>query len=77
MTALIPSHAIAALKRVRGVEAAFLDGSHLYAVAPEHDAVDQLALLAIEDTMQGIEVHVWAHQGRDPAERFPESLRVF
>lgn len=55
-----------ALKGVPGVEAAFLDGRSIYAVAREHGTVDRQALVDIEDRLAelgNIEIHVRAHQG--------------
>ena len=70
------------LEQVPGVDAAFLDedGGYLYVVAKEHDDLNWSQLEPIEDVLNRffglVSLLLRGHQGRDPAEMFPEMTRV-
>jgi hypothetical protein len=69
------------LRRVLGLETAFIDGAHIYSVAKEHRDVDWAALIEAEDKITqrcpDAQISVRAHQGRDPSGMFPQLRRIF
>ncbi len=69
------------IKGVRGIEAAFIEGQHVYVVAREHRDVDWEALMGVEDALVDrfpeADITARAHQGRDVAQMFPQMRRIF
>lgn len=70
------------LKEIPGIEAAFILGNRVYAIARELEDVDWEKLLEVEDQL--LDEHsdfepigVWAHQGRDINQMFPGWERLF
>lgn len=74
------------LHKVRGVDAAYMEISQnlgrVYVAALEHESVDKLLLFEVEELARDelgldVDIHVRAHQGRDPDKMFYGLERLF